>query len=436
MGGTIRGPSSVDIPQELKLRLYKPRYARGAPMTASSYDIAIVGGGIIGLATAMRLTQEHPGSKVVVLEKEAEVAQHQTAHNSGVIHAGIYYAPGSQKANFCSTGGKMLRQFCDEHGVEYQMCGKLIVAVDDAEVLLLDGLLERGTANGAEGLELVDRERLREIEPHAAGIKAIFSPNTGIIDYFQVSQAIASEFREAGGDLFTDTRVLKIFERDGGHYIETSNGEVRATNVINCAGLQADVVARKMGLDVGVRIIPFRGEFFSLRPERAGLVNGLIYPVPDPSLPFLGVHFTKRVDGSVEAGPNAVLAYAREGYQKTDISPVELMETLTYPGFWRMSMRHWKSGIQEVYRSWVKTSFVRSLQRLVPEIRKEDLQDPSAGVRAQAVSREGELLQDFRIVQTRNSIHVLNAPSPAATSSLAISRHIVDLAEDGFGLSA
>ena len=404
-------------------------------MNSSSYDIAIVGGGIIGLATAMRLTQEHPGSKVVVLEKEAEVAQHQTAHNSGVIHAGIYYAPGSQKANFCSTGGKMLRQFCDERGVEYQMCGKLIVAVDEAEVPRLDGLLERGTANGAEGLELVDRERLREIEPHAAGIKAMLSPNTGIIDYMKVSQALATEFREGGGDLFTDTRVTEIVERDGGHYLETSKGEVRATNVINCAGLQADVVARKMGLDVGVRIIPFRGEFFSLRPERAGLVNGLIYPVPDPTLPFLGVHFTKRVDGSVEAGPNAVLAYAREGYRKTDISPGELMGTLTYPGFWRMSMTHWKSGIQEVYRSWVKTSFVRSLRRLVPEIRKEDLHEPSAGVRAQAVSRGGELLQDFRIVQTRRSIHVVNAPSPAATSSLAISRHIVDLAKEGFGLS-
>ncbi len=405
-------------------------------MGSRSYDVGVIGGGIIGLATALRLTQEYPRYKVAVLEKEPEVARHQTGHNSGVMHAGIYYSPGSQKANFCSPGGKMLRRYCDQHGIAYEMCGKVIVATEESDLPRLEELRRRGIANGADGLEMIGEGRLRELEPHASGIKAIYSPNTGIVDYTKVTMSFASEMVENGGDLLTDTRVLRLATRDGRVHLETSSGEVTVTHVINCAGLHADTVAREMGVETGVRIIPFRGEYYSLRPGRSNLVNGLIYPVPKPKLPFLGVHFTKRIDGTVEAGPNAVLAFAREGYRKMQIDVAEVLGILTYPGFWRMSRVHWRSGLQEQYRSRVKRSFVRSLQTLVPEVRKEDLDDPSAGVRAQAIGRDGELLQDFSIVRTTNSIHVLNAPSPAATSCLAISRHIVDLARNTFDLAA
>lgn len=403
-------------------------------MSSQNYDIGVIGGGIIGLATAMRLTQEFPRYKVVVLEKESEIAQHQTGHNSGVIHAGIYYASGSQKANFCATGGRLLRKFCDEHGIEYEMCGKVIVATNEEEIARLEDLYQLGSANGAEGLEMISKECLRELEPHAAGIKAIFSPNTGIIDFAKVSQAYAIEMRENGGDLLTRTRVHGIARHDDRLYLETSRGEISARQVINCAGLHADEVARMMGIDIDVRIIPFRGEYYSIKPERSHLVKSLIYPVPDPKLPFLGVHFTKRINGSVEVGPNAVLALAREGYKKTSFNLRDAFETLTYPGFWRMSMSYWKTGIHEQYRSMVKASFLRSLQTLLPDIRMNDLQDPGAGVRAQAVDRKGRLLQDFTIAETENAIHVLNAPSPGATSSLSISRYIVDLAQKSFEL--
>jgi len=404
-------------------------------MNSRNYDIGIIGGGIIGLATAMRLTQEHPNQKVVVIEKETEVAQHQTGHNSGVIHAGIYYAPGSQKANFCSEGNGILREFCDERGIEYEMCGKLIVAIDDSEVPRLEELYRRGTANGALGLELVGPERLRELEPHAAGVKAVWSPNTGIIDFKQVSQAYSTEMRERGGDLMSNAQVKSMARSNDGIHIETSSGDVTAKHIINCAGLHADKVASMMGVDIGVRIIPFRGEYYSLKKEKESLVNGLIYPVPDPSLPFLGVHFTKRVTGSVEAGPNAVLSMKREGYSKTSFSFGDAMGTLTYPGFWRMSMKYWKVGFNEQYRSVMKGVFVKSLQTLIPEITGDDLHQPGAGVRAQAVDRKGQLLQDFSIAETNNAIHVLNAPSPGATSSLAISRYIVDIAQKSFSLN-
>ena len=403
-------------------------------MRSRHYDIVIIGSGIVGLATAMTLERQYPRVKVAVLEKEAEVGLHQTGHNSGVIHAGIYYAPGSQKANFCSTGGQMLRRFCDEHGVEYEMCGKVIVAVDKLELPLLEELRQRGVSNGAAGLEIVDRQRLQELEPHAAGFRAIFSPNTGIVDYRKVADAMASDVQEGGGELLTGTAVLQISRRGGAHYLETTKGYVSADNLINCAGLQADLLTRRMGLKTGLRIIPFRGEFFSLRPERADLVRGLIYPVPDPRLPFLGVHFTKRINGSVEAGPNAVVALAREGYRRRDLDLGEVMDYLTYIGFWRMSMKNWKNGLREQYRSLVKGVFVRSLQRLVPEITKDDLYQASSGVRAQAVNLKGELVQDFSIVTAPGSIHVLNAPSPAATASMAISRHIVELARESFEL--
>ena len=405
-------------------------------MIDRQYDVVVVGGGIIGLATSMKLTQDFPNLKVAVLEKEKEVAQHQTGHNSGVIHAGIYYAPGSQKANFCSTGGKLLRDFCDEYGIAYDMCGKLIVATDDSEVPQLEELFKRGTENGAQGLRMVNQEEIKDIEPYSAGVKAILSPNTGIIDYFEVSQAYATRMRENGGDLLTNVEVISIENKDNLVYINTTSGTVVAKYVLNCAGLHADTVARMMGVDVGVKIVPFRGEYFSIIPEKEHMVKGLIYPVPDPSMPFLGVHFTRRINGSVEAGPNAVLAFAREGYKKTDVNLKDTLGTLSYSGFWKMSAKYWKVGMHEQYRSLVKRVFVKSLQKLMPEITGDDLGNPGAGVRAQVIDSNGGLLQDFAIEASANAIHVLSAPSPGATSSLTISEYIVDLAQESFDLNA
>ena len=405
-------------------------------MIDRQYDVVVVGGGIIGLATSMKLTQDFPNLKVAVLEKEEEVAQHQTGHNSGVIHAGIYYAPGSQKANFCSTGGKLLRDFCDEYGIAYDMCGKLIVATDDSEVPQLEELFKRGTENGAEDLRMVDQEEIKDIEPYSAGVKAILSPNTGIIDYFEVSQAYGTRMRENGGDLLTNVEVISIENRDNLVYINTTSGTFAAKYVLNCAGLHADTVARMMGVDVGVKIVPFRGEYFSIIPEKEHMVKGLIYPVPNPNMPFLGVHFTRRINGSVEAGPNAVLAFAREGYKKTDVNLKDTFETLSYPGFWKMSAKYWKVGMHEQYRSLVKGVFVKSLQKLMPEITGDDLGVPGAGVRAQVIDANGGLLQDFAIEASANAIHVLSAPSPGATSSITISEYIVDLAQESFDLSA
>ena len=401
-------------------------------MVDKNYDLVVIGGGIIGLATAMRVTEEFPDLKVAVLEKETEVAQHQTGHNSGVIHAGIYYAPGSQKANFCSTGGVLLREYCDKHNIKYDMCGKLIVAVNDNEVPMLMDLYERGTANGALGLKIIEKEEITDYEPHSTGVKAIFSPNTGIIDYTEVSKSYATQMMEAGGDLITGTELKSISEKDGQIYLETTEGTITAKKILNCAGLHADRVANMMGVDMGVKIIPFRGEYFSLIPERSDMVKGLIYPVPNPNLPFLGVHFTRRVNGSVEAGPNAVLAFAREGYKKTKINFGDAFETLTYSGFLKMSLKYWTVGMKEQYRSLVKGSFVKSLQTLIPEITGKDLYSPGAGVRAQAVAKNGALLQDFSIAETENAIHVLNAPSPGATASLTISKYILDLMKKSF----
>ena len=412
-------------------------FGRGGQRTVLrtiKYDVAVIGGGIIGLATAMTLARRHPDRRFVVLEKEGEIAQHQTGHNSGVIHAGIYYAPGSQKAGFCYTGNLELRKYCDERGIDYEMCGKVIVATDELEVPRLHDLFARGKANGVERLELIGRERLREIEPHAAGVKAIWSPETGIVDYRRVCRAYTTDFGELGGELRLNTRVEHVARRGNTMNIDTDQGSIAALGVVNCAGLQADMVARDMGESVGLRIVPFRGEYFSLRPDKEHLVNGLIYPVPDPKLPFLGVHFTKRVDGSVEAGPNAVLSLAREGYEKTSFRVGEALDIATHPGFWRMSMTHWRTGMKEQYRSLFKSSFVSSLQKLVPEVQPEDVWRPSAGVRAQAIDDNGGLLQDFRIVQGDRAVHVLNAPSPAATASLPISRHIASIATVAFEL--
>ena len=403
-------------------------------MERTDYDIAVIGAGIIGLATGLKLASDYSNLRTVVLEKEAQVALHQTGHNSGVIHAGIYYAPGSQKANFCATGSLELRDYCDERGIPYRMCGKLVVAVDADEVPRLDELHRRGTANGAVGLEFVGPERLREIEPHAAGVKAILSPNTGIVDFSLVSRAYAEDFKAAGGELALGSGLIGASRDNGAMRLLTNAGDLRARHVINCAGLHADRVAGLMGTDAGVRIFPFRGEYYSIRKEREDLVNGLIYPVPDPAMPFLGVHFTRRISGGIEAGPNAVFALAREGYSKLSFDLRDTLGALAFPGFWKMTAANWKTGLSEQYRSLSKPTFLRSLQRLVPDISMDDLTEPGAGVRAQAVDRSGRLLQDFSIVEAPGAIHVLSAPSPGATSSLTISRYIVDMAAKSFDL--
>jgi L-2-hydroxyglutarate oxidase len=403
-------------------------------MEGQQYDVAIIGGGIIGLSTAMHLTQRNPDLRVAVLEKEAELATHQTGHNSGVIHSGIYYRPGSHKANFCVAGVQKLIQFCDENEIVYERCGKVIVATDESELGRLVNLHERGVANGVEGLEIIGPERLREIEPHAAGIRALWAPGTGIADYPKVAQVYATKFAHAGGDIFTEAPLQRISRKGETLALETPKGTVQARHIINCAGLYADRVAGMIEERVDVRIVPFRGEYFTLRPESHHLVSGLIYPVPDPRFPFLGVHFTRNIQGSVEAGPNAVLALSREGYRKRDFRLDETLGTLTYPGFWKMTSKHWRTGLSEMRRSYNKGIFLQDLKRLLPEIREEDLAPGGSGVRAQAVDRNGTLLDDFSIIRGREAVHVLNAPSPGATSSLAIGEHIVGLAAEAFGL--
>ena len=403
-------------------------------MGTSTYDVTIVGGGIIGLATALRLTQHHPRNRVAVLEKEDKLATHQTGHNSGVIHSGIYYRPGSQKAQFCVTGVRSLLQFCQEKDIPYERCGKVIVATHKSELGRLEDLYERGTENQVEGLEMIGPERLKEIEPHAAGIRALYAPGTGIVDFKVVANAYADAVRSNGGEIFEGAGVVDVRRSGGVTHLETNQGVVESKYLINCAGLHADVVASMMGTEPEVRIIPFRGEYYTLTPESRHLVKALIYPVPNPRFPFLGVHFTRGVHGEVEAGPNAVLAFAREGYRKTDFNFAETFDTLSYPGFWAMTSKFWRIGIAEYRRSLSKSVFLRDLQRLVPEIKDRDLSPGGSGVRAQAVDKKGRLLDDFIIQQTEGAIHVLNAPSPGATSSLSIGEYIVALAAKSFDL--
>ena len=402
-------------------------------MESSPYDIAIIGGGILGLSTAMQLAARAPKWRVAVLEKEEQLATHQTGHNSGVMHSGIYYRPGSHKAQFCVAGLNNLVKFCDENEIEYQQCGKVIIAIEESELGRLQDLYERGTANGVPDLEIVGPERLREIEPHVTGVQALWAPHTGIVDFTKVAAAYADKFQQAGGDIFTGAPVRKIIRSTGSVALETPKGTLQAKNLINCGGLYADRLAAMTGENVPVRIIPFRGEYYTLRPESHHLVSGLIYPVPDPQFPFLGVHFTRNIKGHVEAGPNAVLALRREGYRKRDFHLGESLSNLAYPGFWKMSLKYWKIGMGEVYRSYNKRVFLRDLQRLLPEIKDSDLAGGGSGVRAQAVAKDGSLLDDFSIIQGRDAIHVLNAPSPDATSSLAIGEHIAGLAVANFG---
>jgi L-2-hydroxyglutarate oxidase LhgO len=400
-----------------------------------SYDIAIVGAGIVGLATARALQEGTPGVRLVLLEKEQEIAQHQTGHNSGVIHSGIYYKPGSYKARLCVEGVRLMKSFCEKNGIAVETCGKVIIATSPEEIPRLKTLYERGVANGVPGVALIDVPRLKELEPHANAVAAIHSPQTAIVDYGQVSQAFARDLVSRGAIIERGFRVTSITRGRGELRIGTAGGRVvTARRLVNCAGLYSDVIAGLAGAPADVQIVPFRGEYYMIRPERHGLVRGLIYPVPDPEFPFLGVHFTRTIHGEVEAGPNAVLAFGREGYNWRHVRPGELAGTLRFPGVWRMARKYWKTGAYEVYRSLSKAAFVKALQRLVPDLRADDIHPGGSGVRAQAVTRDGALVDDFRIVQSPDAIHVLNAPSPGATASLAIGRHIAGLAADTFQL--
>ena len=402
-------------------------------LTDTRFDVAVIGGGIVGLATAYELTRRYPGTSIIVLEKECDLAHHQTGHNSGVIHSGVYYKPGSAKARTCTRGSQLLRSFCDENAVRYHECGKIIVARDVSEIPMLEELHRRGTANSVPRLTLLSAEELREVEPHATGLRALHVPNAAIVDYRKVSAALARKIIEAGGKIQTGAGVSAIRESENEVTLQTAAGDVRVRHYIACAGLHSDRVVRLSGSRPEARIVPFRGEYFELVPERHDLVRGLIYPVPDPRFPFLGVHFTRVIDNGVEAGPNAVLALAREGYRKRDINLRDLTEALTYPGVWKLLARHWRTAAGEVFRSFSKRAFVKALATLVPEIREQDLVPAPAGVRAQALLPSGFLVDDFLIVEKPRSLHVCNAPSPAATASLAIAEEIVDRAASFFG---
>lgn len=403
-------------------------------MARRDFDIAVIGGGIVGLATAMALRSQYPKHSLAVIEKEAEPASHQTGHNSGVIHAGIYYKPGSNKANLCVEGSRLMMEFCEANGVAYDRCGKLIVATDDTELPRLQILYERGTANGIQGLEIIEPERIREIEPHAKAVRALYSPNTAITDFQKVAKAMAARIADMDGTIFLSSQVLAIKRSDGVFNIERAGSTIHCRNLINCSGLHADTIAKMAGLEPNALIIPFRGEYYSLSSE-CHLVRALIYPVPDPQFPFLGVHFTKCINGKYEAGPNAVLAFAREGYGFWDICWKDLLSMFGFGGFWAMARRHWKVQAYELYRSISRRAFLYALQKLVPELQDKDLAPGGSGVRAQVVTAEGSLVDDFLIVEGPNLINVLNAPSPAATASIAIGRHIANLAHKSFNLT-
>jgi L-2-hydroxyglutarate oxidase LhgO len=391
------------------------------------YDLAVIGAGIVGLATAFEMLGRRPGLDVVLVDKEDRVAAHQTGRNSGVIHAGLYYRPGSLKATTCRRGVELLLRFCEEHAVRHELCGKVVVATSAAEASRLEELQRRGTANGVPGLERIGPARLREIEPHAAGVDALVSPSTGIVDFGEVARAIAGAVTLRGASIRFGATVRGFAREPGGVVVETTAGAFAAKQVVACAGLHADRIARLDGASPRTRLVPFRGEYFVLAPASAGLVRGLIYPVPDPRFPFLGVHFTRKIDGSVEAGPNAVLALAREGYAKTDLNLVDAWQTVAAPGFWRMARRHWRIGLEEVIRSHSRELFARALRRLVPEIRAEHLLPGGAGVRAQALAADGSLLDDFVIEPRGRVVHVLNAPSPAATACFAVGERVADV---------
>jgi len=387
--------------------------------------LLVVGGGIVGLATAYRFSERFPSRRVTVLEKEASLARHQSGRNSGVLHSGIYYKPDSLKAANCRRGKRMMEDFCTQEKIPFEVCGKVVVAVEEAELPRLDEIRERALANGI-ACERIGPERLRELEPHAAGLAALHVPETGIVDYRVVCERLADRVRERGGKIVTGAKVVGIISRTSDVTIRTKIGEFDAQVAVNCAGLHSDRILERAGFVRPVRIVPFRGEYHELRPEARGLVRNLIYPVPDPNFPFLGVHFTRRIGGGVDCGPNAVLAFAREGYRKTTVRPGDLWDTLSYGGFWRLAAKHGRTGTMEMRRSFSKSAFARALRRLVPEVRARHLSPLPAGVRAQVLLPDGSLADDFLIEVLGRVVHVLNAPSPAATASLSIGTAIVD----------
>lgn len=402
-------------------------------MAQPPYDVAVIGGGIVGLATALSLTARCQ-MRLIVLEAEADVAEHQTGHNSGVIHSGLYYKPGSQKARNCTAGREAMVRFCQEHGIAHERCGKIVVAVDPSELPALDELERRGRANGLDGMQRLNAAEIKAHEPHVAGIAGLWVPQTGIVHYRAVAQKYAQLTSAAGGEIQLSARLGRVERRADELILHTSGGEFCARNLINCGGLQSDRIARMCGLDPGVQIVPFRGEYYELVPQRRHLVKNLVYPVPDPRFPFLGVHFTRTTAGTIEAGPNAVLAFRREGYSRWQFSLRDLFGYATYGGFWRMAWKYWKTGLGEMHRSFSKKAFHRALQRLIPELQMGDIQPFGAGVRAQALDRNGALLDDFRFVEAERMIHVLNAPSPAATASLSIGATIAEMAVRNFNL--
>ncbi|MBD2198029.1 MULTISPECIES: L-2-hydroxyglutarate oxidase [Calothrix] len=388
------------------------------------YDFAIIGGGIVGLSTGLALGKSYPHAKILVLEKESDWAFHQTGNNSGVIHSGIYYKPGSFKAKFCRDGAKSMVEFCQEYGIEHEICGKVIVATSAGELPRLENLYQRGLENGIP-VKRISPEEVKEIEPHVSCVGGIRVFSTGIVNYKKVSQKYAELIQQQGGDLRLNTKVENICRSGKNQVLETNNGSFETRIVINCAGLHSDRIAKLGQVEAQAKIVPFRGEYYELTPEKRYLVKTLIYPVPNPDFPFLGVHFTRMIDSSVHAGPNAVLSLKREGYHKTDFDLRDFAEVMAYPGFWKLAAKHADEGIKEIIRSFSKAAFVRSLQQLIPEVQAEDLVPTHAGVRAQALKNDGSLVDDFLIVQGENSIHVCNAPSPAATSSLEIGKAIV-----------
>jgi L-2-hydroxyglutarate oxidase LhgO len=404
-------------------------------MTDSRYKVVIIGGGVVGLGVALEITRRFPRLRLLVLEKEDRVARHQSGHNSGVIHSGIYYKPGSLKARLCVAGAAAMVEFCREHGIAHKVCGKVIVATHADELPRLEELHRRGEANGLAGLRMIGPEELREIEPHARGLQALVVPSTGVTDYAKVCEKYAELISAAGATVLTSAAATGIRRSADEIVIESSRGTFSTNWLINCAGLHTDRISRMAGDDPGVMIVPFRGEYYDLMPERASLVRALIYPVPDPRFPFLGVHFTRRITGRVDAGPNAVLALAREGYRHRDLSAHDLSSTLVFPGFWRMARQHWRSGLDEWHRSLSKPAFVGALRRLLPEVSENDLVPGVSGVRAQALKPDGALVDDFLFVPSGKVLHVLNVPSPAATASLTIGKAIIEMATESLGLS-
>jgi L-2-hydroxyglutarate oxidase len=391
-------------------------------------DVLIIGGGIVGLATAYQLQQLNPGLKVLVVEKEDRVSAHQTGNNSGVIHSGIYYKPGSLKALNCIRGYDMLLEFCKSEGIPFELCGKVIVATQKSEIPALEALYQRGIQNGLSGLRFLTREEVLEYEPHCTGIKGVFVPQTGIVNYREVSEKLAEKIQAAGGVLALGQKVEAIVKGAEGVVVHSGDNRYEARLLINCAGLYCDKVAEMAGEKLNLKIIPFRGEYYALKHEKASQVKNLIYPVPDPNFPFLGVHFTRRITGEIEAGPNAVFAFKREGYKKSDFNWKEFWEAFTWPGFQKVARKYWRTGLGEYYRSFSKPAFTKALQALVPGVQEDDLVPAGAGVRAQACDKDGGLIDDFAIQESESMVHVLNAPSPAATSSLSIGLEVAERA--------